>query len=111
MKYFKIEEFACPCCGEAPMQEPFLEKLDELRELYGHPIIITSGYRCKSHNTKVNGRSNSMHLAGRAADITGPDIEALFEAAKTIFMSIGDGRQRKFVHVDDRTDAIRVWKY
>ena len=93
------------------MEASFLEKLDELRELYGHPIIITSGYRCKTHNAKVNGRSNSQHLGGNAADITGPDVELLFEAAKTVFLSVGDGRDRKFIHVDGRKDAIRCWKY
>ncbi len=44
--------------------------LDPLRELYGKPIRITSGYRCPRLNKAVGGVSNSQHLTGQAADIT-----------------------------------------
>lgn len=43
--------------------------LDPLRRLYGHPIIITSGYRCDKLNKLVGGVSNSWHTKGNAADI------------------------------------------
>ena len=46
-----------------------MERLDEIREKYGKPIIITSGYRCQELNTKVGGKSNSFHLKGLAADL------------------------------------------
>ena len=46
-----------------------MERLDEIREKYGKPIIITSGYRCKELNKKVGGKSNSFHLKGLAADL------------------------------------------
>ena len=46
-----------------------IERLDEIREKYGKPIIITSGYRCKELNKKVGGKSNSFHLKGLAADL------------------------------------------
>jgi uncharacterized protein YcbK (DUF882 family) len=44
--------------------------LDPLREAYGKPITISSGYRCGALNAKVGGASNSQHLSGEAADIT-----------------------------------------
>lgn len=44
-------------------------RLDEIREKYGKPIIITSGYRCQELNKKVGGKSNSFHLKGLAADL------------------------------------------
>ena len=46
-----------------------MERLDEIREKYGKPIIITSGYRCQELNEKVGGKSNSFHLKGLAADL------------------------------------------
>ena len=43
--------------------------LDPLRELYGKPIHISSGYRCPRLNKAVGGVANSQHLTGQAADI------------------------------------------
>ena len=43
--------------------------LDPLREAYGKPIVVTSGYRCPALNKAVGGASNSQHMTGQAADI------------------------------------------
>ena len=43
--------------------------LDPLRERYGHPIYVSSGYRCPKLNNAVNGAINSQHMRGEAADI------------------------------------------
>ena len=43
--------------------------LQPLRNLYGKPIIITSGYRCQELNKLVGGVPNSYHTFGNAADI------------------------------------------
>lgn len=48
--------------------------LDPLRRLYGGPIVIGSGYRCKQLNKKVGGVPNSWHQEGNAADIRVKDI-------------------------------------
>lgn len=45
--------------------------LDPLREAYGKPITVTSGYRCPKLNTAVKGAKNSQHVTGQAADING----------------------------------------
>lgn len=45
--------------------------LDPLREAYGRPIYVNSGYRCPALNRAVGGVPHSYHLTGRAADITG----------------------------------------
>ena len=43
--------------------------LDPLREAYQHPIIVSSGYRCKDLNKAVGGAASSQHSLGMAADI------------------------------------------
>lgn len=49
--------------------EHTIEQLDELRRLYGHPIFVTSGYRCPALNKAVGGKPNSQHVKGQAADL------------------------------------------
>lgn len=43
--------------------------LDPLREKYGKPIKVNSGYRCPNHNLAVGGATLSQHMKGEAADI------------------------------------------
>lgn len=43
--------------------------LDPLRERYGHPIYVNSGYRCLALNQAVKGASTSQHMKGEAVDI------------------------------------------
>lgn len=43
--------------------------LQPLRDWYGAPVIVTSGYRSRMVNILVGGSSRSYHLSGRAADI------------------------------------------
>lgn len=43
--------------------------LDPLRDWYGKPIYVNSGYRCPALNKAVGGVANSQHLTGQAADI------------------------------------------
>lgn len=43
--------------------------LQPLREAYGKPIIVSSGYRCPALNTAVKGAKTSQHMLGQAADI------------------------------------------
>lgn len=43
--------------------------LDPIREKWGEPIIVTSGYRCVELNNCVRGVSKSQHLTGCAADL------------------------------------------
>lgn len=57
--------------------------LNPIRELYGKPIIVSSGYRCKALNDKVGGVANSQHLTGCAADLVpdmGGSLRGIFEA-------------------------------
>ena len=50
--------------------------LDPLREKYGKPIKVNSGYRCPKHNLAVGGATQSQHMKGEAADIAPMDGDA-----------------------------------
>lgn len=43
--------------------------LQPLRNAMGHPVTISSGYRCARLNRAVGGVSNSQHMRGQAADL------------------------------------------
>lgn len=52
------------------MQALMDECLDKVRELWGKPIGVNSGYRSAELNRAVGGAKNSQHMRGEAADIT-----------------------------------------
>ena len=51
--------------------------LDVIREKFGKPILISSGFRCPLLNKAVGGAVNSQHLKGLAADLVCDDMETL----------------------------------
>ena len=57
--------------------------LDPLRELYGKPIIVNSGYRCIKLNKAIGGAKNSQHLVGQASDIR--TVQNTKESNKELF--------------------------
>lgn len=82
MKYFTIAELTKSATAQrrgiknTPSKEvtnsltALIEKiLDPLREAYGKPIIVDSGYRCPQLNAAVGGAASSQHVKGEAADI------------------------------------------
>ena len=44
------------------------EQLEQVRELLGYPIFITSGYRSPTLNRFIGGSVNSAHCLGYAVD-------------------------------------------
>ena len=78
MKYFTLEELCATKTGltNIPtwqavenLKALVNNVLDPLRESWGKPIIVTSGFRCKAVNDKVGGVATSQHTKGEAADI------------------------------------------
>lgn len=68
--YFTKAEFDCKHTGKNEMQPEFLAKLQLLREKYGKPIIITSGYRHWTHPVEARkGHTTGEHTRGTCADI------------------------------------------
>lgn len=80
-KYFKVAEMLksetanknkiqnTPSVEVEQNIEELLGVLDGLREHYGKPIKITSGYRCAELNKLVGGSPTSAHVIGYAADL------------------------------------------
>ena len=63
------------------------EVLEPARKKYGHPIIVTSGYRCAKLNDLIGGVKTSRHLTGQAADLRVESKELgrkLFDALKDL---------------------------
>ncbi len=111
-KFFKVEELQCKCCKACNMEQAFLNRLDMLRVAFGGPMIITSGYRCKSYNDKVKGSKNSQHMLGRAVDVAIAESDKrhkLVACATQLGFSVGiDG---SFVHVDSREGTKVMFLY
>lgn len=61
-----------------------LKVLQPLREAFGKPITVTSGYRSQALNQAVKGAKNSQHLKGEAADLKCSDNKNLFETARKL---------------------------
>lgn len=58
-----------------------LDVLQPLRDAWGHPLHINSGYRCQELNRIVGGAPSSQHLKGEAADVACDDPLALAQQA------------------------------
>lgn len=82
MKYFSIEELTASTearsmgIDNTPTPDAMTNLgelveavLDPLREKYGYPIHVSSGYRCPRLNKAVGGKATSQHVKGEAADI------------------------------------------
>lgn len=88
--------------------------LDPLREAWGKPLTVTSGYRCPELNKLVGGSKTSHHLRGMAADIsTGNKVEnrRLFQMVLDLglpFTQLIDEKGFSWVHISlDPADVKR----
>ena len=71
-EHFKVSEFRCKCGGthDTLIADDLIHMLEKLRSsLSCSKIIISSGYRCVSHDIAVGGSGTGQHTKGKAADI------------------------------------------
>lgn len=61
--------------------------MQKVRDLLGHPVVISSGYRCPALNRAVGGSRNSDHMRGLAADFTCPGYGRPLDVARAIAAS------------------------
>lgn len=89
--------------------------LDPIRERWGLPIRVTSGYRCKELNKAVGGSRTSQHLVGEASDIVpmNGDVRGLFILIKQMInngeievgqaiLEYGGSSRPRWIHVSLR---------
>ena len=85
--------------------------LDPLREKYGKPIVVNSGYRCQKHNLEVGGVVNSQHMKGEAADITAGSPEENKRLAEILEQNGKYDQMIKYLNKDGGIRFIHVsWK-
>lgn len=95
--------------------------LDPLREKYGKPIIVSSGYRCKKLNSAIGGAKNSQHCLGFAADIktvadTRLENKKLFDLIQSLklpFDQLINEHNFDWIHVSysdrHRRQILNIW--
>lgn len=117
---FKLEEFECGCgkcvTTASDISANLVYQLQKLRDSFGLPIKIASGYRCKEHNLAIGGAPRSQHMRGKAVDIitnhyTPVDryrlIQLIFRMNTFNGVGIGSGK----LHVDTRNTDPVFWFY
>lgn len=125
MKHFKLEEFTKSATAEAkgidntPNEEvkKNIENLvkyvlDPLRDMYGKPIYVNSGYRSEALNKAVGGSKTSQHRTGMAADIDTHaregNIELFDLIAKNLsFDQLIDEKDYSWIHVSFDPKRLR----
>ncbi len=74
-RFFKVREFDCKSPAPYPTAwiplrlTKLVGVLDAVREKWGSPLIVVSGYRTIHYNRMIGGALHSQHSEGRAADV------------------------------------------
>ena len=115
---FSAKEFDCSHCGKNEMQPDFLQKLQTLRNVYGKPMRITSGYRCPEHPIEAKKANPGAHSSGCACDVA-VDGQQAYELMKHAFalgftgIGVNQKTSGRFIHLDTLEELPRpnVWSY
>jgi len=68
--YFSDDELRCQCgCGKLVFDPTVLQSLNAIREEYGKPMVVTSGYRCPDHPIEAAKDNVGEHTTGTCVDI------------------------------------------
>lgn len=115
---FTDAELRCQCgCGAInpnPLFDVLMDKVQELRVLYGKSLKVTSGYRCPKHPLEARKNKAGQHSIA-AIDLSvsrGEAHEVLRIALLLGFTGIGVNQKGngRFIHLDLR-DAPTIWSY
>jgi uncharacterized protein YcbK (DUF882 family) len=96
--------------AEKALEELVTRTLQPLRQAYGRPIRISSGYRCPELNQLVGGKPSSQHTKGEAADCTADNTGRLLDlllAHRIPFDQAILYKKRNFLHVSLRAKHNR----
>ena len=117
---FRVREFVCKGSDVVLIDDELVVLLQCIREHFGKPVHITSGYRTAAHNAAVGGSKSSQHLLGRAADfyVEGVPVATVAAYAETLLPGRGGigrypkdakhpARKTGWVHIDTRAGKSR----
>jgi hypothetical protein len=117
MKYFSIKELCKsstakklninntpPADIEKNLTVLIEECLDPIREKFGNPIMVTSGYRCSQLNAVCGGSPTSEHKTGFAADIDTSDNTRLWDV-----ITSGDFKWTQLINEYPDDDGEPSW--
>ena len=80
--------------------------LQPLRDAWGAPLFINSGYRSPELNKAVGGVATSMHTKGQAADVGCSNPYELAKLVKKLNLQFDQmGLYDTFVHLSYRADG------
>lgn len=92
--------------------------LQPLRDAWGKPLKVNSGYRCKALNAAVGGVPTSQHVKGEAADIAAGDPVKLARLAVKLGLPFDQMiLYPTFVHLSHRLEGAQRgqicynWRY
>ena len=106
---FAIKDVNYPCKVDMSL----IDKLQKIRNYFGQPVNITSGYRSASYNAQIGGASNSYHTKGQAADIyikgLDPEFVGLYAQVVLGMKGIGIYHDDYFCHLDTRATTF-YWR-
>ena len=102
---FKSAEFKSRNYPVVFIDTDLVKILQGIRNAFGKPVNINSGFRTYEHNKSVGGSTNSAHLLGKAADISIRGIKAadLARGAAALYgrtSAIGLHEPENYVHID-----------
>lgn len=125
-KYFKLEELLksntaltsqienLPSWSDVEnLQDLATLVLDPIRQAWGQPLIVTSGFRSSKLNVAVGGVPTSAHMEGCAVDIVLPSwsTRKVSELYNLISMLVENGtididqviyyRKKKMIHISN----------
>ena len=120
-KYFNRGEFECSHTHTCEMDQDFINKLNKLREEFGKPLIINSGYRSPEHPIEYVKQTPGALASGKACDISVSRADALklLELAlKLGFTGYGLNQKgsSRYIHLDTLENSKErprpsIWTY
>ncbi len=105
---FTPREMADSETGQLLIDDDFMDWLQKVREVYGYPMIINSGYRTPKHQKSISGRTSGAHVDGMAVDVRvyGARAHRLQKVAYSLNVS-GVGvsqnhpdKTKRYIHLD-----------
>ena len=113
-------KLACTClhpdCDQRTVNQATLIKLQVVRDIVKHGLVVTSGGRCPNHPNEIHRTTPADHQNGKGVDVSangstrGNIVQAGLKAG---FNAIGVAKT--FVHLGYRTELpkghLTMWTY